>query len=49
MNESDRAVFAGTSSIPNGSGAAAILAAGFGSFILAVLALAGDKSALIKS
>lgn len=33
----------------NGSGAAAILAAGVGSFALAVLAVAGDKSAAIKS
>jgi hypothetical protein len=33
----------------NGSGAAAILSAGIGSFSLAVLAVAGDKSALLKS
>jgi len=33
----------------NGSGAAAILAAGVGSFALAVLAIAGDKSALVKT
>jgi hypothetical protein len=33
----------------NGSGAAAVLSAGVGSFALAVLAFAGDKSALIKS
>ena len=33
----------------NGSGAAAILAAGVGSFVLAVLAFAGDKSAAVKS
>ena len=33
----------------NGSGAAAILAAGVGSFALAVLGVAGDKSAAIKS
>jgi hypothetical protein len=33
----------------NGSGAAAILSAGTGSFVLAVLALAGDKSAAIRS
>jgi hypothetical protein len=31
--------------IPNGSGAAAALAAGIGAFTLAVLAVAGDKSA----
>jgi hypothetical protein len=35
--------------MPNGSGAAAILAAGVGSFALAVLALGADKSALIKT
>jgi hypothetical protein len=33
----------------NGSGAAAILAAGIGSFALAVLATAGDKSAHVAS
>jgi hypothetical protein len=33
----------------NGSGAAAVLAAAIGSFALAVLALAGDKSAAVKS
>jgi hypothetical protein len=41
-----------TSNIPaltNGSGAAAILSAGIGTFALTVLAVAGDKSALIKS
>jgi hypothetical protein len=35
--------------LTNGSGAAAILAAGVGSFALAVLAIAGDKSAAVKS
>jgi hypothetical protein len=35
--------------MPNGSGAAAILSAGIGCFALAILALAGDKSPLIKS
>ena len=35
--------------LPNGSGAAAILSAGIGSFVLAILAIAGDKSAAIKS
>ncbi len=33
--------------LTNGSGAAAILAAGIGAFALAVLAIAGDKSAPI--
>ena len=35
--------------LTNGSGAAAILAAGIGSFALAVLALAADKSPALKS
>jgi hypothetical protein len=35
--------------VPNGSGAAALLAAGFGSFVLAVLAIAADHVASIKS
>jgi hypothetical protein len=35
--------------IPNGSGAAAVLAAAIGSFVLAVIAFAGDKSVLIKN
>ena len=48
MNSSDRAAPSSTPAIPNGSGAAAILAASVGSFALAVLALASDKSALIK-
>jgi len=38
-----------SSPIKNGSGAAAILAAGAGSFALAVLACAADKSAAVKS
>ena len=35
-------------SIPNGSGAAAMLAAGIGSFVLAIIAFAADKSAPVK-
>jgi hypothetical protein len=35
--------------IPNGSGAAAMLAAAIGSFVLAVIAFAGDKSISIKN
>ncbi|MGB6686733.1 MAG: hypothetical protein WBE76_02720 [Terracidiphilus sp.] len=34
--------------LSNGSGAAAILSAGIGTFVLAVLAIASDKSAYIK-
>jgi hypothetical protein len=35
--------------IPNGSGAAAMLAAAVGSLVLAVIAFAGDKSVPIKN
>jgi hypothetical protein len=35
--------------IPNGSGAAAMLAAGIGSFVLAAIAFAGDKSVPLKN
>ncbi len=35
--------------LPNGSGAAALLSAGIGAFALAILAIAGDQSALLKS
>jgi len=35
--------------LTNGSGAAAILAAGIGCFALSVLAVAGDKSSVIKN
>ena len=45
MNTSDPTVPA----IPNGSGAAAMLAAGVGCFVLAILACAGDKSVAIKT
>lgn len=34
---------------PNGSGAAALLAAGIGSLMVAIFAIAGDKSASIKT
>jgi hypothetical protein len=49
MSAPDRKASPDVTSIPNGSGAAAILSAGLGSFALAVLAFAGDKSAFIKS
>jgi hypothetical protein len=49
MNTSDCVASLDTPPRPNGSGAAAILSAGAGSFALAVLALAGDKSAIIRS
>jgi hypothetical protein len=38
----------GVEVIPNGPGAAAILAAGIGSAVIGILALAGDASATIK-
>jgi hypothetical protein len=34
--------------VPNGSGAAAILSAGIGSFAIAIFAIAADKSAFVK-
>ena len=45
MNTSD----SNPPSIPNGSGAAAMLAAAIGCFVLALIAFAADKSAPIKS
>lgn len=47
MNSSEF-VLAPASSIPNGSGAAAVLSAGIGCFALAVLAFVGDKSPALK-
>lgn len=38
-----------TPALTNGSGAAAVLSAGVGCFVLAVLAMLADKSALIQS
>jgi len=35
--------------LPNGSGAAAILSAGIGSFMVALLAIAANKSAILKN
>jgi len=48
MSSSDLAESPRTPAIPNGSGAAALLAAGIGCFALAILAVAADKFALIK-
>jgi uncharacterized membrane protein len=36
-------------SVPNGSGAAAILSAGIGSFAVALTSIAADKSAVLKN
>jgi hypothetical protein len=49
MNIPNSATSPNAPTLANGSGAAAILAAGSGSFALAVLACAGDKSATIKN
>jgi hypothetical protein len=45
MNPSNLGASSNTPALTNGSGAAAILSAGLGAFALAVLAIAGDKSA----
>ena len=49
MNASDPVASPKLPALTNGSGAAAILSAAIGSFALAVLALAADKSAHISS
>jgi hypothetical protein len=49
MNAPDSAVSPNPPALTNGSGAAAILSAGIGSFALAILTFAGDKSANVKS
>jgi hypothetical protein len=48
MNTPGNPVSPGTPALPNGSGAAALLAAGIGSFALGVLAFSADQSALLK-
>jgi hypothetical protein len=49
VNTTDGPLALGVPALPNGSGAAAILAAAMGCFALALLALAGDKSVAIKN
>jgi hypothetical protein len=49
MNMPNSTASSNLPALTNGSGAAAILAAGIGSFALAVLACAGDKSAAVKN
>ena len=49
MTPSDRDASPNAPALTNGPGAAAILAAGIGSFALAVLACAGDKVAAVKN
>jgi hypothetical protein len=49
MTPAARTAIPGSASITNGSGAAAVLAAGIGCLALALLAIAGDRSAALKS
>jgi hypothetical protein len=49
MNMPNRTASPNAPALTNGPGAAAILAAGIGSFALALLAWAGDKSAAVKN
>ncbi len=49
MNLSNRFASTSAPALTNGSGAAALLSAGIGAFALAIIALAADKSAAIKS
>jgi hypothetical protein len=49
MSTQNASAFANPSVRPNGAGAAAILAAGSGTFLLAVFAILADQSAAIKS
>jgi hypothetical protein len=49
MNTPNSATSPNAPALTNGSGAAAILAAGVGTFALAVLACVSDKSAAVKS
>jgi hypothetical protein len=49
MNAKTVFISTNSSNLPNGPGAASILAAGIGSFMVAFFAIAADKSAEIKS
>lgn len=49
MSGQDTILRRDSTSVPNGSGAAAILAAGIGSFAVAVLTIAADKSVSAKN
>jgi hypothetical protein len=49
MNAKPASIPTNPAALPNGSGAAAILAAGIGSFMIAFFAIAADKFAAIKS
>ncbi|MFZ1086461.1 MAG: hypothetical protein WAN35_15975 [Terracidiphilus sp.] len=49
MSEQTSTVPENSASLPNGSGAAAILSAGIGSFAVASFAITADKSAFVKN
>ena len=49
MSSTDTSVRATSTVRPNGSGAAAILSAGIGSFAVAILAIVADQSVALKS
>lgn len=49
MSTQRTSTLADSAGLPNGSGAAALLAASIGSFLLAVLAIAADRIASVKS
>lgn len=49
MSASTSIISDNSASLPNGSGAAAILSAGIGSFAVAFFAIAADKSAFVKN
>lgn len=49
MSEQTNTISEDSAGLPNGSGAAAILSAGIGSFAVAFFAIAADKSALVKN
>lgn len=49
MTSQSSSASVGARDFPNGGGAAALLAAGIGSFLLAVFAIVGDRSAFFKS
>src|SRR5580698_265546 len=49
MNAPDAAISQSVPAIPNGSGAAALLSASVGCFVLSMLAFAADKSVAIKN
>ena len=49
MNAQNASVSVALTSRPNGAGAAAVLAAGIGAFLVAIIAILADQSAAIKS